>query len=80
MDRFKINERIRPIINTWYDWLINYISEPIRKGAGAFQNKILSFFKTNTPKRTVCRRGKKLSKPKRQNIRNAFILKKKKIN
>ena len=45
MDRFKINERIRPIINTWYDWLINYISEPIRKGAGAFQNKILSFLR-----------------------------------
>ena len=45
MDRFKVNERIRPIINTWYDLLINYILEPIRKGTGAFQNKILSFLK-----------------------------------
>ena len=24
----------RPIKNTWYDWLINYISEPIRKTVG----------------------------------------------
>ena len=36
-------------------------------------------FKTNTPKQTVYRRGKKLSKPKTRNkIRNSFILKKKK--
>ena len=54
MDRFKINERIRPIINTWYDWLINYIPEPIRKGTGAFQNKILSFLRqTHLNKQSV---------------------------
>ena len=26
-------KKIRPIKNTWYDWLINYISVPIRKSA-----------------------------------------------
>ena len=80
MDRFekkKEMKKIRPIKNTWYDWLINYIPEPIRKSAGGFKDKIVSLFKTNTPKQTVYRRGKKLSKPKVEN-RNPFILKKKK--
>ena len=33
MDKFEQNEmkKIRPIKNTWYDWLINYIPESIRK-------------------------------------------------
>ena len=57
----------------------NYISESIRKRVGGFKDKVISFFKTNIPKRTVYGRGKKLSKPKTQNkIRNPFILKKKK--
>ena len=61
-------KKIRPIKNTWYDWLINYIPEIV-----------ISLFKTNTPKQTVHERGKKLSKPKTQNkTRNPFILKKKK--
>ena len=61
-------KKIRPIKNTWYDWLINYIPEIV-----------ISLFKTNTPKETVHERGKKLSKPKTQNkTRNPFILKKKK--
>ena len=29
-----------PIKNTWYDWLINYISKPIRKSAGGFKDKV----------------------------------------
>ena len=31
MDKFKQKEmkKIRPIKNTWYDWLIDYIPEPI---------------------------------------------------
>ena len=63
------------------DWLINYIPKPIRKSAVGFKDKIVSIFKTNTPKQTVCRRGKKLSKPKTQNkIRNPHILKKKNKN
>ena len=33
MDRYEKNEmkKIRPVKNTWYDWLINYIPEPIKK-------------------------------------------------
>ena len=27
-------------LNTWYDWLINYIPEPIRKIAGDFKIKL----------------------------------------
>ena len=65
-------KKIRPVKNTWYDWLINYILESIRKSVGGFQNKIVSLFKTNTHKQTVYGRGKKLSKPKIQNIRKLF--------
>ena len=39
---------------------------------------IVSLFKINTPIQTVYGRGKKLSKPKTQNIRNLYISKKKK--
>ena len=77
MDKFEEKE-IRLIKSTWYDWLINYISQHIRKSVGSFKDKIVSLFKTNTLKQTVYRREKKLRKPKTQNIRNLFILKKKK--
>ena len=50
--------------NTWYDWLINYIPDSIRKIVGGFRNKSVSLFNTNIPKQTVSGRGKKLSKPK----------------
>ena len=50
MDKFEQKEmKIRPIKNTCYDWLINYIPETIRKSVGGFNDKIASFFKTNTP-------------------------------
>ena len=52
--------------NTLYDWLINYIPEPIRKIVGGFKDKVVSLFNTNTPKQIVNRRGKKLSKLKTQ--------------
>ena len=58
--------------------MINYIPQPIRKSADGFKDKVISLFKTNTPKETVYGTGKKLSKPKAQNIRNPFILKSKK--
>ena len=54
-------KKIRPIRNTWYDWLINYIPETIRKSVGSFKNKIVNPFKTNTPEQTVYGRGKKLT-------------------
>ena len=73
-------KKIRTIKNTWYDWLLSYILEPL--SVGGFKNKIVSLFKTNTPKQTVYRRRKELSKPKAQNkiknIRNPFKLKNKK--
>ena len=79
MDKFEQNEmkKIGPIKITWKGWLINYILEPIRKSVVGFKDKVISIFKTNTPKQTVERnRRKKLSKPKTQNkIRNPFILK-----
>ena len=55
MDKFEENEmkKIRSIKNTWYDWLINYIPEPIRKSVGGFEVKLISLFMTNTPKQTV---------------------------
>ena len=80
IDKFEQKEmkKIWPIKNTWYHWLICYIPKPIRKSVGGFKDKIVSLFKTNTPKQTMYERGKKPSKPKTQNIRNTFILKKKK--
>ena len=79
--------KIRSIKNTWHNCLINYIPDPIRKGVGGFKDKVASLFSTNTPKQTVYREGKKLSKPKSQkqseenkinSARNNFIVKKKK--
>ena len=66
IDKFKQKKmkKIRPIKITWYDWLINYIPEPIRKSVGGFKDRIVSLFKINTPKKTVYGRGKKLRKPK----------------
>ena len=79
MDKFEQKEmnKISPIKNIWYDWLINYIPEPIRESLGNFKEKIVSLFKPKAPKQTVYAREKKLSKPKAQN-RNPFILKRKK--
>ena len=61
------------ILNTWYDLLTNYIPESIRKSVSGFKDKIVSRFKTNTPKQAVYGRVKKLSKPKTQNNRKHFI-------
>ena len=82
MDRFEKKEvkKIRRFKNAWYDWLINYILEPIRKNVGGFKYKIVNLFKTNTPRPTVYGRGKKLSKPKSQNIRKPFISEENKKN
>ena len=80
MDKFEQKEmkKIRPIETNWYGCLINYIPKPIRKSAGGFKDKIVSLFKTSTPKQTVYGRGKKLCKPKTPKIRNPFVSKKKK--
>ena len=43
-------KKTRPIKTTWYDWLIDYISVPIRKSPGGFKDKVISLFKINIPK------------------------------
>ena len=80
MDKFEQKEmnEIWSFKSTQYDWLINYIPEHLRKSLGGFKDKIVSLFKTDTLKQTVYGKEKKLSKSKTQNIRNLFILKKKK--
>ena len=32
-------KKIRSVKNTWYDWLINYIPEPVGKSVGGFKDK-----------------------------------------
>ena len=64
-------KKIKPVKNTWHQWLISYILEPIRKSVhglkdqivSALKNEILnalkktvSLFKINTPKETACGR------------------------
>ena len=65
------------IKNTCYDRLINYIPKPIRKSVGGFKDKIVTLFKTNTPKQTMHGRGKKLNKLNTQNKMNNRRRKKK---
>ena len=64
MDKFEQKEmkKIRPIkIN----WLINYISDPIRKNVSGFKDKT---------KQIVYGRGKKLSKPKKKNLKKTKLI------
>ena len=83
MDRIKKkrNEEIKTNeeINTWCDWLTNYILKSIRKSVDGFKNKLLSLFKTNTPRQTVYGREQKLSKPRKQDIEKPFISEENKI-
>ena len=50
--------KIRLVKNTCYDWLINFIPEPLRKCVGCFRDKVISLFETITPKQTVHGKGK----------------------
>ena len=70
MDKSEKKEmkRIRTIKNTWYNWLINYIPQSIRKSVGGFKDKVISLFRTNTPEKTVYGRKKiKQTKTTKQN-------------
>ena len=51
-------KKIRLVKNTCYDWLINFIPEPLRKCVGCFRDKVISLFETITPKQTVHGKGK----------------------
>ena len=66
------NQKIKNIeikyLNTWYNWLINYIPEPIRKVVVDFKDKAVSIFNTNTPKQTMYEKGKYQSKLKTKKI------------
>ena len=76
-DRFEeegLKKKIRPIKNTWYDWLINYIPKPIRTRASVLKDNFISLFKTNIPKQNIYGRGQKLSKPRKQNIKKLFYI------
>ena len=48
-DRFEQKEmkKKKPIKSTWYYWLIEYISKPLRKTVGGFRDNV-SIFMTNT--------------------------------
>ena len=63
MDTFgkKEMKKMRPIKNSWYDWLINYIPEPIAKIVGGFKDKIVSLFlkKTHQKKFFIKKKKKK---------------------
>ena len=83
MENFEEKEmkKVPPFKNNWYDWLVNCISEPVRKSLGFIIDEFISLFKTNSPKKTVYGRGKKLNKSEKTIInrfRNRFILKKEK--
>ena len=43
MDKFEEKEmkKVRSFKKTWHDWLINYISESIRKSVGGFKDKVI---------------------------------------
>ena len=32
--------KISPINNVWFDWLLNYLSKSIRRSVGLFKDKI----------------------------------------
>ena len=51
MDKFKEKEmkKIRPVKNTWYDWLINYISDPITNILDDFKDKVVFLTHLNKP-------------------------------
>ena len=72
----KLEQREMKIIksfkNTWYDWLINYILEPIRKSVTGFKNNVISLFKTNTPKKKSVweRKQIQLTKNTKQNYKS----------
>ena len=46
MNKFEEKEmkKIRSFKNNWFEWLINYIPEPIVKIVGGFKGNILSLF------------------------------------
>ena len=49
---------LRPLKNTWYCSLINYIPETIKRSVDGFKDKIVNLFKRNTSKQIEYETGK----------------------
>ena len=66
MGKFEQKEikKRRSVKNTWYDWLNNYIPEPITKSAGGLKDKIVSLSKTNTTKNECAWERKEIKETK----------------
>ena len=47
MNKFEQKEmkQKRPTKNTWYDWLINYVPNPIKKTVGVLKTKLQVFLR-----------------------------------
>ena len=82
-------KKIRPVKNTWYDWLIIYIAEPMTKSGSSVNDKTVSALKDKTLNAlkgktvtlltvTVYGRGQKLSNAKERFIKKPFISEEKK--
>ena len=70
MDKFKQEEmkKERTAKSTWYDWLINYIPEPVRKRVRGLKDKVERLFYTNTRKET--KQTKNIKTIKKKIIKN----------
>ena len=66
-------KKIRPVKNTWYDWLINYITEPMRKSVGGSKDKIVSLFKTNKQKQTMFGEERNQANQRKNKILKSFF-------
>ena len=76
IDLKKEMKKIRPVKNTWYDWLINYITEPMRKSVGGFKDKIVSLFKTNKQKQTMFGEERNQLNQRKNKILKSFSIRK----
>ena len=76
IDLKKEMKKIRPVKNTWYDWLINYITEPMRKSVGGFKDKIVSLFKTNKQKQTMFGEERNQVNQRKNKILKSFSIRK----
>ena len=47
IDKFEQKEmkKIKPIKNSWYNWLFNYIPEPVRTSVDGFKDKVISLLR-----------------------------------
>ena len=76
IDLKKEMKKIRPVKNTWYDWLINYITEPMRKSVGGFKDKIVSLFKTSKQKQTMFGEERNQANQRKNKILKSFFYQK----